>query len=75
MARARVSGGSRSRAYDVFSLPAGDELRRVSNRGHRAMTEAIISRDPVGAAGAASAHVAQTEEWLRVLQPPATPAD
>lgn len=66
---------SRSRAYDVFSLPAGDELRRVSNRGHRAMTEAILSRDPVGAAGAASAHVAQTEEWLRVLQPPATPAD
>lgn len=60
---------SRSRVYNIFVLPGGDELRRESNLGHRAMVAAILARDPVTAASAAAAHVTQTEEWLRQLQP------
>jgi GntR family transcriptional regulator, transcriptional repressor for pyruvate dehydrogenase complex len=34
------------------------------------LATAIADRDPVAAAGAAQAHVAQTERWLRAFMPP-----
>ncbi|MGP3949942.1 FadR/GntR family transcriptional regulator [Streptomyces sp. 7N604] len=61
---------ARSRKYQVFTLPAGPELRRKSDEDHRILATAIADRDPVGAAGAAQAHVAQTERWLRAFMPP-----
>lgn len=61
---------SRSRAYQVFELPDGPELKRISDQGHRAIADAIVQRDPVAASVAAAAHVAQTEVWLRLYQPP-----
>ena len=63
---------SRSRAYQVFDLPQGPELKHLSDLGHRAIANAICSRDPVTASVAAAAHVAQTEAWLREYRPPAT---
>ncbi|MFD8463317.1 hypothetical protein ACFV27_45660 [Streptomyces antimycoticus] len=34
------------------------------------LATAIADRDPRAAAGAAEAHVAQTERWLRAFMPP-----
>lgn len=61
---------ARSRKYQVFTLPQGQELRRKSDEDHRILATAIADRDPVAAAGAAQAHVAQTERWLRAFMPP-----
>jgi len=61
---------ARSRKYQVFTLPQGPELRRKSDEDHRILATAIADHDPVGAAGAAQAHVAQTERWLRAFMPP-----
>jgi GntR family transcriptional repressor for pyruvate dehydrogenase complex len=61
---------ARSRKYQVFTLPQGPDLRRRSDDDHRALATAIANRDPGAAAGAAHAHVAQTERWLRELMPP-----
>lgn len=60
---------SRSRAYQVFELPDGPALKRISDLGHRAIADAIVGRDPIAASTAAAAHVAQTEAWLRLYQP------
>lgn len=62
----------RSRAYQIFDLPEGPELKRISDIGHRAIANAIIQRDPIAASSAAAAHVAQTEAWLRHYQPRVT---
>lgn len=62
---------ARSRAYRLFDLPAADGIRAASDAGHRAITRAIAERDPVAAATAGAAHVAQTEAWLREYQPAA----
>ncbi|WP_394768391.1 FadR/GntR family transcriptional regulator [Lacisediminihabitans sp.] len=59
---------SRSRAYQVFNLPQGPELKDISDRGHRAIASAIIAHDPTAASTAAAAHVALTESWLRHFQ-------
>lgn len=61
---------SRSRKYQVFTLPEGPDLRHKSDEDHRVIATAIADRDPGAAAGAAEAHVAQTERWLRALMPP-----
>lgn len=61
---------SRSRKYQVFTLPEGPDLRRKSDADHRVLATAIAAHDPGAAAGAAEAHVAQTERWLRALEPP-----
>ncbi|MET7442325.1 FadR/GntR family transcriptional regulator [Streptomyces sp. NPDC004082] len=61
---------ARSRKYQVFTLPEGPELRRKSDEDHRVMATTIADRDPGAAAGAAEAHVAQTERWLRAFMPP-----
>ena len=61
---------SRSRKYQIFTFPEGPELRRKSDEDHRVLATAIADRDPGAAAGAAEAHVAQTERWLRALMPP-----
>ena len=58
---------ARSRAYQVFTLPQGPEIKRVSDEQHRAIATAIVNRDPVAAAGAAAAHVAHTEKLLRTF--------
>lgn len=44
-------------------------IKETSDRGHRAILAAITQRDPAAAATAASAHIAQTELWLRTLRP------
>lgn len=62
---------ARSRAYQVFTLPEGPEIKRVSDEQHRAIATAIVNRDPAAAAGAAAAHVAHTEKLLRAFLPPA----
>jgi DNA-binding FadR family transcriptional regulator len=46
-----------------------DAIKQTSDRGHRAILAAITQRDPAAAATAASAHIAQTELWLRALRP------
>ncbi|QQM38775.1 FadR/GntR family transcriptional regulator [Streptomyces liliifuscus] len=61
---------ARSRKYQVFTLPEGPEMRRKSDADHRVLATAIADRDPGAAAGAAEAHVAQTERWLRAFMPP-----
>ncbi|WP_405951308.1 FCD domain-containing protein [Streptomyces prunicolor] len=55
---------ARSRSYQVFTLPDGPHIKRASDEDHRAIATALSNRDPVAAAGAASAHVAHTEKWL-----------
>lgn len=66
---------ARSRKYQVFTLPEGPDLRRKSDADHRILATAIADRDPGAAAGAAEAHVAQTERWLRALMPPVEAAE
>ena len=61
---------SRSRNYQIFATASGPEIKRVSDRGHRAIASAIASGDPGAAETAAAGHVAETERWLRLLQPP-----
>ncbi|MFB9311199.1 DNA-binding FadR family transcriptional regulator [Agromyces hippuratus] len=60
---------SRSRAYQVFDLPSGPDMKQVSDRGHREILSALVNRDPASAEAAAAAHVAQTEQWLRTHRP------
>jgi DNA-binding FadR family transcriptional regulator len=59
----------RNRAYGMLDTPDAGEIKRVSDAGHRAILAGIAGRDPVAAAGAAAAHVAQTEIWLRKNRP------
>ncbi|CDR17571.1 FadR/GntR family transcriptional regulator [Streptomyces iranensis] len=61
---------ARSRKYQIFTLPEGEQMRRKSDEDHRVLATAIADRDPRAAAGAAEAHVAQTERWLRAFMPP-----
>ncbi|WP_327657931.1 FadR/GntR family transcriptional regulator [Streptomyces sp. NBC_00483] len=60
---------SRSRKYQIFTLPEGRHLRRRSDEGHRELARAISDRDPAAATCAAHTHVAQAEHWLRELMP------
>lgn len=60
---------TRSRAYQMFGMPAGPTIRDVSNAAHRTIAAAIASRDAAAATTAAGAHVAQTEAWLARYQP------
>jgi DNA-binding FadR family transcriptional regulator len=60
---------SRSRKYQIFTLPEGPHLRRRSDEGHRELARAISDRDPAAATCAAHTHVAQAEQWLRELMP------
>ena len=64
---------SRSRSYQIFDSASGLEIKRVSDDGHRAIAVAIAARDCGAAETAAAGHVAETERWLRRLQP--TPAE
>jgi len=61
---------SRSRNYQLFNSASGSEIKRISDNGHRAIALAIAARDCGAAETAAAAHVAETERWLRRLQPP-----
>jgi GntR family transcriptional repressor for pyruvate dehydrogenase complex len=56
--------------YRIFE-PGQDfaAIKESSDRGHRAILAGIVQRDPAAAAAAASAHVVQTEVWLRTLRP------
>ncbi|MFC4222880.1 FadR/GntR family transcriptional regulator [Lysinibacter cavernae] len=60
---------ARSRMYQIFVLPEGHEIMRESNGSHKSILNALLARDPVAAASAAFAHVAQTENWLRQYRP------
>ena len=60
--------------YRIFEPGADfDAIKRTSDRGHREILDAITTRDPAAAATAASAHIAQTELWLRALRPDPQP--
>ena len=61
---------SRSRSYQIFTSDSGAKIKQVSDEGHRAIADAITARDTGAAETAAAAHVAETERWLRRLQPP-----
>jgi GntR family transcriptional repressor for pyruvate dehydrogenase complex len=61
---------SRSRSYQIFNSASGAVIKQVSDEGHRAIANAIAARDSGAAETAACAHVAETERWLRRLQPP-----
>ena len=63
---------STSSGYNIFSGANADAARAASDAGHRVIVEAIRARDPMAAQAAASAHVAETERWLREFSPPAT---
>lgn len=60
---------ARSRAYSIFATEDAEEIKVLSDAGHRAILRALVARDPVAAAAAAAGHVAQTEYWLRKHQP------
>jgi GntR family transcriptional regulator, transcriptional repressor for pyruvate dehydrogenase complex len=57
---------SRGSDYDIYAI---DEVRQHSHAGHRAMVAAIATRDPAAASLATAAHIAQTEQWLRLHRP------
>jgi DNA-binding FadR family transcriptional regulator len=61
---------SRSRSYQLFDTPEGAPIKAASDAGHRSIANAMIARDPAAAYSAATQHVAQTEHWLRIHQPP-----
>lgn len=63
---------ARSRAYRIFETAVADEVKLHSDAGHRAILRGLENRDPVAASAAAAGHVAQTEYWLRKLQPAAS---
>ncbi|MGJ0389651.1 FadR/GntR family transcriptional regulator [Microbacterium sp. CGR1] len=71
---------SRSRAYRIPDAADAAELKLHSDAGHRAILRGLAAADPVAASAAASAHVAQTEYWVRrytdtdVPSPVAAPA-
>lgn len=56
---------SRSRAYRISGPEDAAELKIHSDAGHRAILRGLESADPVAASAAASAHVANTEFWVR----------
>jgi GntR family transcriptional repressor for pyruvate dehydrogenase complex len=58
---------TRSRRHQIFTLPEGPDIKRVSDAGHREILSAIGRRDPVAAASAAAEHIAHSEKWLRHL--------
>jgi DNA-binding FadR family transcriptional regulator len=58
---------ARSRRYQIFTMPEGAEIKRVSDAGHREIATAIANRDPRAAADAAAAHIAHSERWMRLL--------
>ncbi len=60
---------SRGGHYRIMTSDDADPVRRASDQGHRAIVAAIGRRDPVAAATAAAAHVAQTEYWLSRMKP------
>lgn len=59
---------TRSRAYQLFSIKDGPAIKRASDRGHRAIYEALKAKDAILASVAAANHVASTEQWLREHQ-------
>lgn len=63
---------SRSRRYPLFETTLGPTIKEQSDREHRLIAEAIMAGDTALASSAAACHVAQTERWLRQLQPKAT---
>lgn len=63
---------ARSRAYRIFRTESADEIKMLSDAGHRAILRGLRGHDPVAASAAAASHVAQTEYWLRRLQPDAS---
>ncbi|WP_309066197.1 FadR/GntR family transcriptional regulator [Microbacterium sp.] len=63
---------SRSRAYRIFTTDSAAEIKLHSDAGHRAILRGLQARDPIAAGAAAAGHVAQTEYWLRRLQPAAS---
>lgn len=67
-----LTGVIRGRGGHYRIFEPGDEfnaIKQTSDLGHRAILAAIATRDPAAAATAASAHIAQTELWLRALRP------
>lgn len=56
---------SRSRAYRIPDADDAAELKLHSDAGHRAILRGLAAADPVAASAAASAHVAETEHWVR----------
>lgn len=63
----------RGRNYQIFGHPGTTAVKVVSDRGHRSIYRALLDRDPGAAEAAAADHVAQTEAWLRLLQPTPDP--
>lgn len=65
---------SRGRHFNVLDSVEGTEVHSSSNKGHRAIREAIRDHDPAAAGtAAAAAHVAQTEFWLKKHRPEPDP--
>lgn len=60
---------SRGRDYSVFGTDDGTAVRRASDLGHEALIAALAARDPAAASAAISAHLSQTEAWLRKHHP------
>lgn len=60
---------SRGRHYSVYGTAETETIRTASDLGHEALINALQARDPAAAAAAISAHLSQTESWLRRLRP------
>ncbi|MET7515699.1 FCD domain-containing protein [Streptomyces sp. NPDC005480] len=68
---AALAGLLRARGahYSVYGTREAATVRLASDLGHEALTTALAAGDPTAAAAAASAHLSQTEAWLRRLRP------
>jgi len=60
---------SRGRDYSVFGTDDATAVRTASDLGHEALIAALAARDPAAASAAISAHLSQTEAWLRKHHP------
>ncbi|MFF7649199.1 FadR/GntR family transcriptional regulator [Streptomyces sp. NPDC007983] len=60
---------ARGSHYSIYGAAEADTIRLASDLGHEALINAVAAHDPAAAAAAATAHLSQTEVWLRRYGP------
>ncbi|GAA0950387.1 FCD domain-containing protein [Streptomyces rhizosphaericus] len=60
---------TRGSHYSIYGAAEADIIRLASDLGHEELINAMAARDPAAAAASATAHLSQTEVWLRRYAP------
>ncbi|NEW76608.1 FadR/GntR family transcriptional regulator [Streptomyces rhizosphaericus] len=60
---------ARGSHYSIYGAAEADTIRLAGDLGHEALINAMAARDPAATAAAATAHLSQTEAWLRRYAP------